>query len=117
MDTEPGDVRYGGVARSYTDVLAQSPAQAVAYADAIECLARGVECGQPVRRIGRRGAHRGNLQRYRNSCRFRRPRRLVAPQCGYGSTRRPDRLRTQNNRHTSTIAAAPASRLRLLALP
>ena len=57
MDTEPGDVQYGGVGRSYTDVPAQSPAQAVAYTDAVERLARSVERGQPMRRVGRRGAH------------------------------------------------------------
>ena len=57
MDTEPGDVRYGGVGREYTDVPPQGPTEPVEYVDAVERLARSVERGQPARETGRRGAH------------------------------------------------------------
>jgi len=57
MDTEPGDVRFGGVRRSYTVAPAQLPTQPVGYADAVERFARSIQRGQPPRRTGRRGAH------------------------------------------------------------
>ena len=57
MDTETGDVRFGGVGRAYTDVPTQSPVQPVSYVDAVDRLAASIERGQPSRRTGRRGAH------------------------------------------------------------
>jgi alcohol dehydrogenase (NADP+) len=57
METSDGDLRFGGVGRSYTPVPPQSPPQAVAYVDAVERLADSIERGQPDRTTGQRAAH------------------------------------------------------------
>ena len=57
MDTNSGDLRFGGVGRSYTDVPPRSPPQATEYIDAVERLAHSIERGQPERTTGRRAAH------------------------------------------------------------
>ena len=57
METTAGDLRFGGVGRSYTNVPPQSPPTPVEYVDAVERLAESIERGQPDRTTGRRGAH------------------------------------------------------------